>query len=114
MPEYDIMPFFYGPPAVGAGERDRMLIVGRGSGYLDIGQLTMPVPEVKAVAAEVPTPDQKTADAESVAGMRETQVETITTKDGRTVTGRVLGRTNTYISIAVDGKAQILPVDSIR
>jgi hypothetical protein len=114
MPSMDIMPFFYGPPVVGAGEDSHLIIIGRGESYLELGKIALPIQKVNSIAAGEPTPDEKASDVEVVTNTEDVQTTTITTKDGRSIQGTILGKTNTHITVAAGGKIEVLAADNVK
>lgn len=115
IPEVDVPPFFYGPATIGIGQEAGPMLIGRGKGYLDFGSRGLPVPSLKILDPKDATPEEKTKDAEAVRELAKSRLVIITLKkDGSTISGRLLGKTITHMTLAVGGRVDILANDDVE
>ncbi len=115
IPEVDVPPFFYGPATIGVGQESGPMVIGRGEGYLNLGRSGLPVPSVETLELEDVTPEEKTEDKEAVKKLAKARQVIITLKrDGSTISGKLLGKTLTYLTLNIDKNVRVLPVAEIE
>ena len=118
IPEVDAPPFFYGPATIGVGQEAGPMAIGKGKGYLNFGNSGLPVPPVETLNPKDATPGEKAADAEAIKVLARSRPVIITLeKDGSTISGKLLGKTATHVTISVSDKITVLnnnDVESIQ
>ncbi|MFC1671978.1 hypothetical protein ACFL01_02460 [Planctomycetota bacterium] len=113
-PGADTPAFFYGPPVVGAGKASDMMVIGQGEGYLELGRSALRVPAAQTLEQK-PTPDDdRKADINEVKKMAAADSVTVTIKGGRSMHGKLLGRTRTHVAIAKGDTIELLPADHVE
>ncbi len=91
------------------------MVIGRGKEYLDLGRSGLPVPPVETLEVEDATPEEKTEDAEAVSKLAESHPVIVTLEeDGSTISGRLLGKTITHLTLATGNRVDILDNDDVE
>ncbi len=115
IPEVDVPPFFYGPATIGVGQEAGPMLIGRGKGYLNLGRSGLPVPLVETLEMEDATPEEKAEDVEAVKKLAKARPVIITLKkDGSTISGRLLGRTITHLTLLIGNTVNVLTSDEVE
>ena len=115
IPGLDVPPFFYGPATIGVGQEAGPMLIGRGEGYLDLGRSGLPIPPVKILEPKDATPEEMAEDKEAVENLAKAPTVIVTLrKDGSIIRGRLLGKTLTYLSVAVGNKIIVMANDEVE
>ena len=115
IPEVDAPPFFYGPATIGVGQEAGPMLIGRGKGYLNLGNRGLPVSLVETLAPEDATSEEKAADAEAVKELAKSRPIIITLKkDGRTINGKLLGKTITHMTLLIGNRVTVLANEDVE
>ena len=113
-PGADTPVFFYGPPVVGTGKAGDVMVIGYGEGYLELGRSALRVPAAQTLEQK-PLPDgDKKADIDKVKKMAMADSVTVSLKGGRSLHGKLLGRTRAYVAISKGDTIEIFPVDEVE
>ena len=111
-PGADTPVFFYGPPVV-SGASD-MMVIGQGSGYLELGRSALRVPPPETLEQKPAGDGDKKADITKVKKMAAAGPVTVMLKGGRSIHGRLLGRTKSHVSILKGDIVEVLPADQVE
>ncbi len=109
-PETSVPPFFFGPAVVRMDDL-KPLLIGRDAG-LEVDTRLLGVKKVEPASPTYPGPDELKAAAKSLkaAGMK---TVVISTRDGKSYKGLLLGKTNAAYTLLVDGRERIVPVGNV-
>ena len=106
--------FFRGPAVVGTGAASEVMVVGRGTGYLEIPKSTFRVPPVSPLDPKEVEDKDRAEDIVAVQKMAAAGTVTVTLKGGKTIHGSLFGRTLSHVAVGKGTTLEIYPAAQVE